>query len=58
MTEVHWANNNYFIHYGGAGLDMFQMVGYDPVHDASYLRAVAPGVRVRRCRAARKHRGT
>ena len=21
MTEVHWANNNYFIHYGGAGLD-------------------------------------
>ena len=38
MTEVHWANNNYFIHYGGAGLDMFQMVGYDPVHDASYLR--------------------
>ena len=38
MTEVHWANNNYFIHYGGAGLDMFQMVGYDPVHDASYLQ--------------------
>lgn len=37
MTEVHWANNNYFIHYGGAGLDMFQMVGYDPVHDAAYL---------------------
>lgn len=34
MTEVHWANNNYFIHYGGAGLDMFHMVGYDPVHDA------------------------
>lgn len=38
MTEVHWANNNYFIHYGGAGLDMFQMVGYDPVHDAKYLQ--------------------
>ena len=38
MTEVHWANNNYFIHYGGAGLDMFQMVGYDPVHDADYLQ--------------------
>lgn len=38
MTEVHWANNNYFIHYGGAGLDMFQMVGYDPVHDANYLQ--------------------
>ena len=28
----------FFIHYGGAGLDMFQMVGYDPVHDASYLQ--------------------
>lgn len=37
MTEVHWANSNYFIHYGGAGLDMFQMVGYDPAHDAAYL---------------------
>jgi hypothetical protein len=37
MTEVHWANNNYFIHYGGAGLDMFQMVGYDPAHDGTYL---------------------
>ena len=38
MTEVHWANNNYFVHYGGAGLDMFQMVGYDPAHDAQYLQ--------------------
>lgn len=36
MTEVHWDNNNYFIHYGGAGLDMFQMVGYDPSHDAKH----------------------
>ncbi|ROZ76555.1 three-Cys-motif partner protein TcmP [Ramlibacter sp. WS9] len=36
MTEVHWANNNYFIHYGGAGLDMFHMVGYDPEHDAAH----------------------
>ncbi|MGH8493091.1 MAG: three-Cys-motif partner protein TcmP [Moraxellaceae bacterium] len=34
MTEVHWDNNNYFIHYGGAGLDMFQMVGYDPDFDS------------------------
>jgi len=33
MTEVHWSNNNYFIHYGGPGLGMFQMVGYDPEHD-------------------------
>lgn len=36
MTEVHWDNNNYFIHYGGAGLDMFQMVGYDPDHDSDH----------------------
>lgn len=43
MTEVHWANNNYFIHYGGAGLDMFQMVGYDPAHDAQYLKQSALG---------------
>lgn len=35
MTEVHWDNNNYFIHYGGAGLDMFHMVGYDPDHDSA-----------------------
>jgi three-Cys-motif partner protein len=37
MTEVHWKHNNQFIHYGGAGLDMFQMVGYDPDHDIKYL---------------------
>ncbi|MCD6671821.1 MAG: three-Cys-motif partner protein TcmP [Burkholderiaceae bacterium] len=43
MTEVHWANNNYFIHYGGAGLDMFHMVGYDPDHDAQYLKQSALG---------------
>ncbi|MBI3380990.1 MAG: three-Cys-motif partner protein TcmP [Aquabacterium sp.] len=43
MTEVHWANNNYFIHYGGAGLDMFQMVGYDPAHDSQYLKQSALG---------------
>jgi three-Cys-motif partner protein len=38
MTEVHWVNNNYFIHYGGAGLDMFQIVGYDPVPDPAHLK--------------------
>jgi three-Cys-motif partner protein len=43
MTEVHWANNNYFIHYGGAGLDMFHMVGYDPVHDAEHRGQSALG---------------
>lgn len=36
MTQVHWDNNNYFIHYGGAGLKMFQMVGYDPDYDSAY----------------------
>lgn len=36
MTEVHWDNNNYFIHYGGAGIDMFQMVGYDPDRDSAF----------------------
>jgi three-Cys-motif partner protein len=37
MTEVHWKNNNYFIHYGGAGLDMFSsgMIGFDPRFDTS-----------------------
>lgn len=43
MTEVHWDNNNYFIHYGGAGLDMFQMVGYDPDHDAEHQGQSALG---------------
>jgi len=36
MTEVHWDNQNYFIHYGGSGLNMFNMVGYDPSHDAHF----------------------
>jgi three-Cys-motif partner protein len=36
MTEVHWRNNNHFIHYGGAGLDMFQMIGYEPTKDAVF----------------------
>jgi three-Cys-motif partner protein len=35
MTDVHWQHNNYFIHYGGPGLDMFNMVGYDPEHDSA-----------------------
>jgi three-Cys-motif partner protein len=36
MTEVHWQNQNYFIHYAGAGLDMFNVLGYDPKHDADH----------------------
>ena len=38
MTEVHWNNHNHFIHYGGAGLNMFQMVGYDPDNDNDFKR--------------------
>lgn len=29
MSRVHWENNNHFVHYGGAGLDMFRAIGYD-----------------------------
>jgi len=36
MTQVHWRNQNYFIHYGGAGLDMFNMLGYDPDYDSAH----------------------
>jgi three-Cys-motif partner protein len=35
MTGVHWAKNNYFIHYGGAGINMFDALGYAPGNDAS-----------------------
>lgn len=28
MTKVHWKKNNHFVHYGGAGIDMFQALGY------------------------------
>lgn len=36
MTDVHWKNQNYFIHYGGAGLNMFNMLGYDPNFDLKH----------------------
>lgn len=36
MTRIHWEKNNYFIHYGGAGLNMFNMLGYIPERDGSY----------------------
>ena len=35
MTQIHWQNNNNFIHYGGAGLNMF-MLGYESKYDNSY----------------------
>jgi three-Cys-motif partner protein len=36
MTQIHWQKNNYFIHYGDAGLDMFSMIGYIPERDNNY----------------------
>lgn len=36
MTRIHWEKNNYFIHYGDAGLDMFHMLGYVPKYDSDY----------------------
>ncbi len=35
MTNVHWSQNNHFIHYGGPGLDMYHVLGYDPRADSS-----------------------
>lgn len=35
MTKVHWDKNNYFIHYGGAGIDMFNGLGYAAENDAN-----------------------
>lgn len=28
MTRIHWDKNNYFVHYGGPGLEMFHVLGY------------------------------
>jgi three-Cys-motif partner protein len=36
MTRIHWEKNNLFIHYGGAGLNMFDMLGYVPKNDSDY----------------------
>lgn len=36
MTTVHWNKNNHFIHYGGAGLNMFKALGYDPAADSGF----------------------
>lgn len=36
MTKIHWEKHNHFIHYGGAGLDMFCLPGYVPDRDSSY----------------------
>ncbi|MBN8768976.1 MAG: three-Cys-motif partner protein TcmP [Stenotrophomonas nitritireducens] len=36
MTTVHWNNNTHFIHYGGAGLEMFRTLGYAAREDAEF----------------------
>lgn len=38
MTGIHWEKNNHFIHYGGPGLNMFQMLGYDPGEDSEFTK--------------------
>ena len=36
MAHVHWNKNNHFIHYGGAGIDMFRVLGYSANRDNSF----------------------
>lgn len=36
MAGVHWQHQNHFIHYGAAGLNMFNLVGYDPNRDDNF----------------------
>jgi three-Cys-motif partner protein len=36
MTRIHWKKNNNFIHYGGAGIDMFHALGYSSDRDDNY----------------------
>lgn len=36
MTTVHWNKNTHFIHYGGAGLDMFRTLGYTTSEDRAF----------------------
>lgn len=36
MTSVHWSKNNNFIHYGGAGINMFHALGYSAERDTKF----------------------
>lgn len=36
MARVHWSKNNNFIHYGGAGIDMFRALGYSAARDRDF----------------------
>lgn len=40
MKQIHWQKNNYFIHHGNAGLDMFSMTGYVPERDSIYTKQI------------------
>jgi three-Cys-motif partner protein len=43
MARIHWEKNNYFIHYGGAGIEMFDMLGYLPERDDSFTGQTSLG---------------
>lgn len=43
MTSIHWKHQNNFIHYGDAGLYMFNLVGYDPSRDDNFSGQSALG---------------
>ncbi|MDO5667399.1 MAG: three-Cys-motif partner protein TcmP [Alcaligenaceae bacterium] len=36
MTEVHWTKSNNYCHYGGSGIDMYNIQGFDPRLDEYY----------------------
>jgi len=36
MARVHWSKNNHFIHDGGAGIDMFRVLGYSADRDRAF----------------------
>lgn len=43
MTQIHWEKNTNFIHYGGAGIDMFHALGYVPKHDKVFTGQASLG---------------
>lgn len=43
MTRIHWEKNTNFIHYGGAGIDMFHALGYVPKHDEDFTGQASLG---------------
>lgn len=43
MARVHWSKNNHFIHYGGAGIDMFRVLGYSADRDRAFTGQAAFG---------------